>query len=356
VEVGGSQARGTRQQARGGLASLKARLLALPGVRGGATESLRRAALTAWIQAKWLRDRMNLPLTSKHWEIYDLIHRSAWRRMERLPNLRNPQDYNDRIQWLKLFDQREEMIRLGDKIAVRDYIREKTGDKYLTRLLQVCETFDEIDFDRLPAKFVIKANNDSGNVVLVTDKEKCDKPEARERMEFSLGRVYGWSGGEWHYAFMKPKLMVEEFLDTGSDLPPSDYRFHCVNGRVRWIQNDIPFEPKMKEVIVDPQGRPMKVHFSSHKIYSEEFTKPAQWEEMTNLAETLSAGWKYVRIDMFVCRDRIYAGEITFTPYAGFYQGEGQNVLGKLLDFDRTTFEDLVMGKLAKVPRSVSRQ
>ena len=348
VEVVRGQARGKRQRqaigkrcgARGGFASLKARLLSLPGVRGGATASLRRVALTAWIRAKWQRDKMSLPLTGEHWEIYDLIHRASWRRLEKLPNLRDPQDYNDRIQWLKLFDQREEMIRLGDKIAVRDYIREKTGDKYLPRLLQVCQRFEEVDFDALPNRFVIKANNDSGNVVLVTDKNKLDRDAARERMEFSLGRVYGWSGGEWHYAFMPPKLMVEDFLETGSDLPPSDYRFHCVNGRVRWVQNDIPFEPKMKEVIVDPQGSPMKVHFSSHKIYSDEFTKPAQWKEMTQLAETLSAGWKYVRIDMFLCGDRIYAGEITFTPYAGFYKGEGQKVLGKLLDFDRTTFRE----------------
>lgn len=359
VEVVEKGARGAGRGARGWarglkLSSLKSKLLSLPGVRGASTAALRKAALTAWIQAKWYRDKMSLPLTRDHWEIYDLIHRASWRRLEKLTNLRDPQDYNDRVQWLKLFDQREEMIRLGDKIAVRDYIREKTGERYLTKLLQVCETFDEIDFNRLPVRFVIKANNDSGNVVLVADKATLDKAEARQRMEFSLGRVYGWSGGEWHYAFMKPRLMVEEFLETGTDLPPADYRFHCVNGRVRWIQNDIPFEPKMKEVIVDPEGRPMKVHFSSHKIYSEEFTKPAQWEEMTKLAETLSTGWKYVRIDMFVCGNRIYAGEITFTPYAGFYKGEGQKVMGQLLDFDRTTFEPPVYRRLTKAGRPSS--
>ena len=366
VEVVSRKAGGKGQGARGltgrrgarvlRLSSVKSKLLALPGVRGASTAALRKAALTAWIHAKWHRDKMSLPLTQDHWEIYDLIHRASWRRLEKLPDLRDPQDYNDRVQWLKLFDQREDMICLGDKIAVRDYIREKTGDRYLTKLLQVCDTFDEIDFDRLPDRFVIKANNDSGNVLLVTDKAKLDKSEARRRMELSLGRVYGWSGGEWHYAFMKPKLMVEEFLETGTDLPPSDYRFHCVNGRVRWIQNDIPFEPKMKEVIVDPQGRPMKVHFSSHKIYCEEFTKPARWDEMTKLAETLSAGWKYVRIDMFVCRDQIYAGEITFTPYAGFYKGEGQKVMGKLLDFDRKSFTEPVYQRLARVARTAAHE
>lgn len=367
VEVVRGQARGERQPlqlavltgrrgARGlRLSSVKSKLLSLPGVRGGATASLRRVALMAWIRAKWYRDKMSLPLTQDHWEIYDLIHRASWRRLERLPNLREPQDYNDRIQWLKLFDQREEMIRLGDKIRVRDYIREKTGDKYLTRLLQVCDRFDDIEFDALPDRFVIKANNDSGNVVLVTEKATMDKAEARRRMEYSLGRVYGWDGGEWHYAFMAPKIMVEEFIGSGSDDPPADYRFHCVNGQVRWVQNDIPFQPKMKEVTVDPQGRPMKVHFSSHKIHSEEFTKPPQWEEMTRLAETLAAGWKYVRIDMFVSGGRIYAGEITFTPYAGFYKGEGQKVLGKLLDFDRATFREPLYQRLHKSERTAGQ-
>ena len=345
------ESRGNRQRRVVKGQALKAKLLALPGVRAASTAAMRKTALTIWIHAKWYRDKMSLPLTRDHWEIYDLIHRASWRRLEKLPNLRDPQDYNDRVQWLKLFDQREEMIRLGDKIAVRDYIREKTGERYLTKLLQVCETFDEIDFNRLPVRFVIKANNDSGNVVLVADKATLDKAEARQRMEFSLGRVYGWSGGEWHYAFMRPKIMVEEFLDTGTDLPPADYRFHCVNGQVRWIQNDIPFEPKMKEVIVDPRGCPMKVHFSSHKIYSEDFTRPPQWEEMTKLAETLSAGWKYVRIDMFVCGDRIYAGESTFMPYAGFYKGEGQTLMGRLLDFDRSTFMPPIYRRVPKAER-----
>jgi hypothetical protein len=102
----------------------------------------------------------------------------------------------------------------------------------------------------------------------------------------------------------------------------------------------------MKEVTVDPSGKPMGVHFSTHKIYSEEFTRPAQWDEMSELARTLSAGWKYVRIDMFVSGDRIYAGEMTFFPYSGFYKGEGQKKMGQLLDFDRTTFREPVYKQL----------
>jgi len=304
--------------------------------------------LDARIQMKWLSDRLSLPLTSEHWELYEIIHRAAWRELRDFPNLIQPRDFNDRIQWLKLFDQRQEVVQCGDKLTVRDYVREKTGTKYLTTLIQVCNSFAEIDFNSLPKAFVLKANNDSGSAVLVRDKATLHISEAKDQVERFFRSPYGWDNGEWQYSCMSPKILVEELLATDKGLPPSDYRFHCVNGQVRWVQNDIPFEPKMKEVTVDPTGRPMKIHFSSHKIYSEEFEKPAKWEEMTRLAEVLSKGWKYVRVDMFLLNNRIYAGEMTFTPYMGFYRGNGQKKLGQLLDFDRTTFREPIYKKLRR--------
>ncbi len=302
----------------------------------------KRGLRDAFIALKWRRDKAGLPLTDDHWPLYRTIHRASWVRLRRFPRLRDCRDYNDRIQWLKLFDQREEAICCADKVGVRGYIRERTGERYLTQLYQVVSRYEEIDFAALPPQFVLKSTHDSGSALLVRDKAKLDHAAVAAHFARSLGRVYAAFEGEWPYAFVPPRLMVEEMIAPEAASAPADYRFHCVNGEVRWVQNDIPFEPKMKEVIVDPAGQPMRVHFSSHKIYSEDFTRPKPWEEMRDLARTLSAGWKYVRVDMFVSGERIYAGEITLFPYSGFYRGEGQKVLGPLLDFDRTTFRETV--------------
>ncbi len=310
------------------------------------------------IYLKWLRDKRQLPLTSEHWEIYVICHRSMWKVLQSFPNLVNPQDFNDHIQWLKLFDQVEEKTRCCDKIEVRKYIREKVGDKYLVELYQTCERFDEIDFNRLPEAFVIKTNHDSGTSILVRNKANLDIPAARERIELSLQRIYGWDDAEWMYAFVRPRILVEKLLDSHSNVPPADFRFHCVEGAVRWMQNDIPvpFQKQMKEVTVDPSGKPMRVHFSSHKIYCEDFVKPKQWDEMIGLAEILSAGWKYVRVDMFISEGKIYCGELTFTPYRGMYLGDGQKAMGALLDFDRKTFKSPIYLNAAYRPAHVTSE
>mgnify|MGYP003612413019 FL=1 len=132
----------------------------------------------AWIGAriylKWLTDCRRLPLTSDHWELYQIIHRLYWKDLRDFPNLVNCRDFNDRMQWLKLFDQSEEIIRCSDKITVRDYVKERVGEKYLVELYQVCDHFSQINFKSLPKSFVIKTNHDSGSVILVRDKSKFD--------------------------------------------------------------------------------------------------------------------------------------------------------------------------------------
>lgn len=321
-------------------------ILKFPGMRSSSTVAFRRRILRLLIRAKWRRDKIFLPLVHDHWEIYQAIHQTSWRRLEKFPNLFNPCDFNDRIQWLKLFDQCPETVRCTGKLSVRDYIRSRTGDRYLTRIYQAVNDFGAIDFSSLPTAFVIKATHDSASAVLVRNKAGADYPWMSRHFEKCLGRTYGVNEGEWAYGHIPPQLIVEELINLEAGVPPSDFRFHCVNGSVCWIQMDVPFKPRMKEVTIEPDGRPIDVHFSTHKIHSMEFSRPAQWEEMCELARTLSKGWKYVRVDMFLSEGRIYAGEMTFFPYSGFYKGDGQKVMGQRLDFDRTTFRDPVYKRL----------
>ena len=144
------------------------------------------------IRLKWRRDRKHLPLTGEHWELYRILHRDSWRRARRLPDLVHGRSFNDHVQWLKLFDQDERMVQLSDKVGVRSHVEARLGSGHLPTLLQVGKQFDDIDWDALPAAFVVKATNDSGSVVVVPDRSRFDREAARARIERGLRRVTGF--------------------------------------------------------------------------------------------------------------------------------------------------------------------
>lgn len=322
----------------------------LAGMQRGADLKRRadKASFAAWIKLKWLHDRRHLPLTPEHWELYDIIHRFCWRELGEFPNLINCRDFNDRMQWLKLFDQSKDIVRCSNKLLVRDYVRGRIGDKYLVKLYQAHDHFSEIDFNALPNKFVIKANNDSGTVILVRDKSKLDHHDAAARIEAALKSHYGWRNGEWAYSFIEPKVLVEELLEADGESPPPDYKFHCSEGTVKTCRfTSGRGSSAKKEQNVDAEGNDLAIQVNPHFKVGSDFKKPALWSEMLQVAQELSRGHKFVRIDLFCTNDRVYAGEMTFWPGAGTYDSLGQRELGKYLDFDRSTYKPLLSNSVA---------
>jgi hypothetical protein len=293
--------------------------------------------LSSKILLKWIHDKCYLPLQKEQWELYEICHRLCWRELGRLPNLVRPSDYNDQIQWLKLFDQSSNHVRCSDKIQVRDYVKDQVGESYLADLYDVCDHFEQIDFKSLPKAFVLKTNHDSGGVYLVRDKDNFDKEAARHLIETNLRKTYGWENGEWAYAFIRPQILVEEFVMPAEPGPPPDFKFHCVDGRIGWLQYIYDRGQGTKETIVSPSGEPMGIHFDHNMEHSTLFAKPGNWNELCAVAEKLSNSWKYVRIDLFSDGSRIIAGEMTFFPLYGCYKSKGQVSLGKLMTFDRST-------------------
>lgn len=287
-----------------------------------------------------------MPLTQEHRELYNIIHILFWRELGEFPNLIDCRDYNDKIQWLKLFDQNQEIIRCSDKILIRDYVRERVGDQYLVKLYQVHDRFKQIDFDALPNSFVIKVNHDSGTVILVPDKELFDPQEVENRIKAALSAPYGWQNGEWAYSYVQPKVFVEEFIEPESKRPQPDFKFHCVNGKMRWLQYVYDRGNSTKESIILPTGEITSIHFDSHMQHKEDFTLPKNWDEIKNVAERLAYPFKYVRVDMYCVDQKIYVGECTFYPLMGCYKGEGQKILGQLLDFDRSTCKPFLLTEL----------
>ena len=320
-------------------------------------EKFARWIFTIRLRTKWICDRFNLPLRRQHGHLYRTLHEYYYKEMGRFPNLVACRDYNEKIQWLKLFDQDERTVLCSDKLGVREHIKERAGEKYMVRLYQVCNKYEEIDFDKLPDSFVIKANHDSGTVILVREKSRLDHGKTQRRIDAALRRVYGREKGEWAYALIQPKVLVEEFIDPASAKPPADYKFHCVDGTVRVLQYIYDRGFDTKEQMIKPDGNPAGYIFDHRFAPGDSFRKPDCWDEMISVAEALAQGFKYVRVDLYLSAEgKSYAGEMTFWPMAGCYHGDGQKHIGKLLDFDRSTVKPPVFRPCASDPSMVDRE
>jgi hypothetical protein len=304
---------------------------------------------------KWGCDWFRLPLTRRHYGLYRRIHREAFRSLLSFPHLVDCRDYNDKIHWLLLFDQQPRIVSCSDKLGVRDYVRERLGEGFLPEVYQVGGHVRDLDFGSLPNAFVMKANHDSGTVELVRDKSRMDIAAIEARFEKALGEVFSRMTGEWAYAFIQPKVFAEEFIEPENPRPPPDYKFHCVDGRMALLQyiTDRGMEPK--EQMIDREGRDAGFVFDHRFRHGESFSKPAQWERLIEVAETLAAGFKYVRVDLYLSRGRIYVGEMTFWPMAGRYRSDGQKIMGRYLTFDRSTVHPTCLHLLPDPRRPLSR-
>lgn len=299
--------------------------------------TLRSRSLNTKIAIKWLIDRRRLPLTEAHRPLYFVIHDVYWKNLGSFPNLIDGQGFNDKIQWLKLFDQSDLIIKCADKIAAKDFIKSRVGDPYVVRTYQVAGSFRELKFSALPDQFVIKTNHDCGTVVPIKNKNYADFDKIENLIETALKNAYGAEYGEWEYQYIEPKILVEEYLITSDDNPPPDYKFHCIEGKVIWLQYIFDRGDSTKETIVEPDGTSSHIHFDQNMEHRKTFKPPANWAEMIWVAERLASGFKYLRVDLYNIENKIFVGELTIYPLAGLYKGEGQFVLGQRMKFDTST-------------------
>ena len=275
-------------------------------------------------------------------------------------DLDNPQTFDEKIQWLKLYDSIPLKSRLADKYSVRDWVKEKIGEKYLIPLLGVYDKFDDIDFAKLPNRFVIKCTHGSGYNIIVKDKATFDSTEAKSKINKWLGENFAFKNGcELHYCAIKPKIIIEKYIEnTDGDL--YDYKFWCFNGKVKYIQ----FLSErnlggMKMAFYDTKWR--KQTFVSDYHYpldTKNREKPDNLRKMIKLAEKLSRGFYYVRVDFYRLDDNtICFGEMTFTPASGrmFWSDEKINHdLGKLIKLPKAGY-NIDTGKQEILPKNFHR-
>lgn len=233
-------------------------------------------------------------------------------------NLKVPQTFNEKLQWLKLYNRKPEYTMMVDKILVKEYIADIIGREYVVPILGVWDNPDEIDYDSLPDNFVLKTNHSGGNtgVVIVKDKAKIDKEFVRRKLQTSLKSDIYKRYREWPYKNVKKKIFAETYL--GDEL--IDYKFSCFDGYVDSVM-----------ICLDRQlGDPKFYFFDSQwnlRRYNKrginapkDFTipKPEKIDDMFDLASKISRNFPYSRIDLYNINGKIYFGEITFFPASGF--------------------------------------
>lgn len=233
-------------------------------------------------------------------------------------NLKNPQTFNEKLQWLKLYNRRPEYTTMVDKYTVKEYVANIIGRKYIIPTLGVWNRPEDIEWDKLPNQFVLKTTHGGGNtgVLICKDKSIFNKEKAIEKLNRSLKQDIYKTLREWPYKNVPHRIIAEQFIVAeNNDLP--DYKFFCFDGEVKALF--IGTERGTGNVKFDYYDADFN-HLDliqQHPMSGRQFGKPAGFEEMKQVASQLSKGIPQVRIDLYNVNGRIYFGEMTFTHHGG---------------------------------------
>lgn len=256
------------------------------------------------------------------WDDEKYLRRKFKACMGRELDLDDPKTFNEKLQWMKLYDRNPEYTVMVDKYLVRDYIREKLGEEYLIPLIGVWDSPDEIDFDALPDKFVLKCNHNSGlGMYICRDKSKMDVEKVKSVLRRGLAQDYYLTGREWPYKNVPRKIICEKYLINQGEGDLKDYKFQCVNGKIdhvfvcvgRNILDDVKFYYFDK----DWNHLPYSVDDSNDVEYLKSL-KPKTFEKMKDIVNLLCADMPEVRVDLYEVDGKILFGELTFYTQSGF--------------------------------------
>lgn len=274
---------------------------------------------------KWLPDSLYL-------QVIYFYH------FRKFANLRYPRTFNEKLQWLKLYDRRPEYITMVDKFAVKDYVASIIGQEFIIPTIAAWDSLEDIDFEKLPNQFVLKWNHDSKSVVICSDKSKFDKEKALRKLQHGAHVNGYWYGREWPYKGVKPKIIAEQFIkqDDPHHKDLTDYKFFCFDGEPKYVQ------------IIQDRSEHETVDFFDMEWRHQDFVglsvkavlskvvpeKPAHFEEMKRVAAELSKNIPFSRIDLYDVRDHVYFGEITLYPASGlgaFRPDEWNYIIGEMV-------------------------
>lgn len=260
--------------------------------------------------------------------------------VKRFPNLSEPSTWGEKLLWLNHHWQPEVKSQCADKYRVREFIKQQGLEDILIPLLGVWEDANDIDFDLLPDRFVLKCNHGCAMNILVTDKTRLNKKEAVNQLNEWLKVDLGKMSGERHYSKIKPCVIAEAFLPVEEEIDVVDFKIHCFNGEPKFIgvcYDRDPVTHSSKGLIYSPTWNRMMILQGDDPTCS--YPQPQRLPEMLEVAKKLSRDFPYVRVDLYAIKDQIFFGELTFSPDGNVpereYTVEASQMIGSWLDLSK---------------------
>jgi hypothetical protein len=252
---------------------------------------------------------------------------------ERL-DFRNPITFNQKLQVLKLINHDPKYTLMVDKYEAREIVKKEIGESYLIPILGVWDTFNEIDFDKLPNQFVLKPTHNSGTVVICKDKSGFDLKAAKRKLNKALSINYYYAGREYPYKNVKPRIICEKYMIDPDGEELNDYKFLCFNGepKILFVASNRSIDVRFDFYDIELNRLPFTT--GQHSFSKESITKIESFNEMVNIAKKLSKGFIHIRIDLYNIQGRIYFGEFTFHHNGGvvpFHPKDWDKKLGDLI-------------------------
>ena len=252
-------------------------------------------------------------------------------------NLKNPKTYNEKLQWIKLYDHNPLMPKCCDKYTVRNFVEQQGCGEILNELYWEGFKPEDIPFESLPEKFVIKVTHGSTFNIICKDKSKLNKEKTINDCKKWLNAKFLPCYGEWFYGQEKPRIIVEKFIESSDDEQLRDYKIFCFNGEPQLIRIDTDRFTNHKMDFFDPKWNRVEDAGMGYPISGRAFEKPECLSDLFEYARKLSAPFKHARVDFYIVNNNPIFGEITFTNGAGFDR------------FSSYEF-DLMMGECLKLP------
>jgi len=261
----------------------------------------------------------------------------AWKykqRTGRRLNLKNPQRFTEKLQWLKLNWRNDLLTQCADKYAARQFVLNRVGPDLLNQLYGVYDRAEEINIAQLPDAFVLKVNHGCKQNIICPDKKKLDWEYTRRLLSKWLQGNNFYHSREWAYKNIVPKITCEKYL-TENNQVPTDYKFFCFNGIPRFVQTDSDRFCGHKKYLYDMNWKIANFSLNGSRTQSESDNPPRRFSDLQKYAAKLAAGFPFVRVDLYCVADQIYFGEMTFYPTSGFglfTPDETDFVFGSLLE------------------------
>lgn len=266
----------------------------------------------------------------------ELIDWYKYRSLSDRNPLENPKTFNEKIQWLKINDSTKLKTICADKYAVRKFVRDKIGGKYLVPFLGYWKRYEDIDFSKLPEEMIFKSTTGSGRYKIIRNKMNINCEDLKESMDMWQKLPYGYAGMEIHYLDIPRKIICEKLLNmTGPSVV--DYKIHCFNGKAMIVEYISDRKNNSYcESWFDTSWNKLNIIMDADNAYNHKEipNPPKNLEEMIRIANNLSEEFIYVRVDLYEVDGEIYFGELTFTPANGYDEWEGddsQILVGDLL-------------------------